>query len=111
MQVESDLALPFLDVLEERKEMLFIISVHRKPTFTGLYTNWNSFVPKSFKINLISTLVHGALMICFPCRFDKEIETIYSLFSDNRYPESVIKRTVEHIIKYFKDPVVFGPVL
>lgn len=108
-KVENDLAFLFLDVLLERKESSFITCVYRTPTFTGLYTNWNPFVSKSRKMNLISTLVHHALMRCSPCRFDKEIEIIYSIFSDNGYPENVIKRTVEHKIKCFMAPVAFAP--
>lgn len=90
MEVESDSALSFLDVLVERNEESFITSVYRK--ITGLYTNWNSFVPKSQKLNLISTLAHGAL-ICFSCRLDREMENIYRIFRDNGYPANIVKRT------------------
>lgn len=45
----------FLDVLVKQKEESFITTVYQKPTFTGLYMNWNSFITKSYKINLISS--------------------------------------------------------
>lgn len=98
--------LPFLDVLVERKEGSFITGVYRKFTFTGFYTNWNSFVTKSPKTNLISTLLHRTLMICSPCKSDQEIENIYDIFCDKVYAGIVIKRTVERKIKCFKSPVV-----
>lgn len=53
----------FLDELVECKEGSFINIVYRNPTFTGFYTNWNSFVLKLRNIILISTLVHRVLMI------------------------------------------------
>ena len=34
---ESNLALPFLDVLVEKSSSKFITSIYRKPTFTGQY--------------------------------------------------------------------------
>ena len=43
---ESNLALPFLDVLVEKSPSKFITSIYRKPTFTGLYLRWNSFSPR-----------------------------------------------------------------
>ena len=42
---ESNLALPFLDVLVEKSPSKFITSIYRKPTFTGQYLRWNSFSP------------------------------------------------------------------
>lgn len=39
MEVESDTALHFSDMLVELEEGSFIASVYRRPTFTGLYTN------------------------------------------------------------------------
>ena len=48
----------FLDVTVHRKDNKFETSVYRKPTFTGLGLRYGSFVPKSYKINLISCLIH-----------------------------------------------------
>ena len=49
---------PFLDVLVEKSSEGFLISVFRKPTFTGHYFRWDSFGPTKRKTNLIETLVH-----------------------------------------------------
>ena len=42
-EVEVDNKLPFLDVLVEKTSTCFLTSVYRKPTFSGLYTRWESF--------------------------------------------------------------------
>lgn len=47
MEVEYDSCLLFLGVFVERKAGSFITSVYHKPTFTGVNSHWNSFVPKS----------------------------------------------------------------
>ena len=61
---ECKRTLPFFDVLLEKNDHEFATSIYRKPTFTGPYIRWNSFCPMKRKTNLISTLVHRALVIC-----------------------------------------------
>ena len=51
-EMESDRQLPILDVKVQRGEM-FVTSVYRKPTFTGLYIPFDSFLPFKYKRNLI----------------------------------------------------------
>ena len=63
---ESNLALPFLEVLVEKSPSKFITSIYRKPTFTGQFLRWNSFSPRKRNTNLILTLTHRALAICSP---------------------------------------------
>ena len=38
--------------------------ISRKPTFGGVLTNFESFLPISYKYNLVSTLLHRGFMIC-----------------------------------------------
>lgn len=51
---ESNSSLPFLAVFVERSGNVISTSVYQKPTFSDLYTDWKSLVPKSRKINLVS---------------------------------------------------------
>ena len=48
--------IPFLDVLVCNKPNL-VTSVYRKPTYTGLLTNFFSFTPSKYKNGLIKTLL------------------------------------------------------
>ena len=57
MEVEKDEKLPFLDVLISSKNDNFETSVYRKQTFTGLFMNFRSFLPETYKLGLISTLI------------------------------------------------------
>jgi len=55
---QKDLCLPFLDVyVSPSEEGIFSTSIYRKPTFTGLLTNFTSFIPLSYKFALVKTLV------------------------------------------------------
>ena len=50
---EHDNQLPFLDVFIRRDNGTFCTSVYRKPTFSGVYSNFYSFMPQLYKLNLI----------------------------------------------------------
>ena len=50
-----------------------LTSVYRNPTFMGQYTHWDLFGPKKRKINLIGSLVHRALEICFLEKFSIKV--------------------------------------
>ena len=39
----------------------FSTSIYRKKTFTGLYTQWDSFTPWKYEINLIRTLTYRCM--------------------------------------------------
>ena len=53
-EIESNNSLAFLDILITRQpDGTLSTTVYRKPTFTGLYLRWDSFVPKQYKKGLV----------------------------------------------------------
>ena len=64
VEYEEDGRLPFIDVQIRRTDGIFERSVYRKPTFTGVYTRWDSFSPTSQKIRLMKSLTPRAHRIC-----------------------------------------------
>ena len=65
VETEKDNHLPFLDVLITRTEdELINTTLYRKPTLTGLYLRYDSFVPQNFKRSLIRGLFNRAWGIC-----------------------------------------------
>ena len=51
-------SLSFLDVKICRKNGKFVTSVYRKPTFSRIFTNYESFIPTYLKRGLLHTLFH-----------------------------------------------------
>ena len=94
---ESKHCLPFLDVFVHKTPTAFLTTVYRKPTFSGLYTRWDSFCPQQRKINLIKTLVYRALMISSKCFLGDEIKFIKSTLSKNGYTLSVLDSVVNDV--------------
>ena len=101
--------MPFLDVLVEKNDHKFVTSIYRKPTFTGQYICWKSFCPIKQKTNLISTLVHRALIICLKSTLQNELSNICSILINNGYPEAVINAVTTKKINQFHRPMQLGP--
>ena len=88
--------LPFLDVLVERGPSAFLTSIYRKPTFSGLYTHWDSFCPNKRKINLIKTLVDRAMKICSDSELESEVSQLKQIFVKNGYPEQLVDKVISN---------------
>ena len=59
--------LPFLDVEVSRQQGKFVTTVYRKPTFSGVYTHFDSFLPEIYKVGMIYTLAYQCFKICSDC--------------------------------------------
>ena len=111
MESENNGCLSFLDVFVQRslEEGKFLTRIYRKPTFTGLYINWDSFAPRSRKINLIKTLTHRALKICSAPFLTAELEYITDVLIKNGYPKYIVTDTIAKKVIDFHRPKFFGP--
>ena len=96
---EHDNRLPFMDVLVYRSDNIFLRSVYRKPTFTGLYTRWDSFGPNQPKIALIKSLTSRAVRICSVSKLSDEVATLKELFSKNGYPSQVVEKAISEVVQ------------
>ena len=98
-EVEEDNRLAFLDVNVYRDSDKFSSSVHRKDTFSGVFTNYEAFIPDIYKEGLVSTLLYRAYMInsSFLSLHD-EVEKLKKIFKNNGYPMKFVDRC---IFKFF----------
>ena len=66
----------------------------RKPTFTGLYTPWDSFSPTVYKVNLVRSLAHRIIRICSPTTVEGELTALRDILAKNGYPGELLDRFV-----------------
>ena len=79
-ELEHNKQLAYLDVGLDNSTGSIELSVHRKPTHTGLYNKWESLAPLKYKTNLIRNLLHRAYLIFSNSRLLKnEIQAITTL--------------------------------
>ena len=48
----------FLDVEISRENATFVTTIYRQPTFSGVYTHFESFLPSTHKFGMLYTLVY-----------------------------------------------------
>ena len=76
-EIEENGSLSFLGINITRENNRFVASVYRKPTFSGAFTNFESFIPEMHKRRLIETLLHRIFRLCSSYKnFHREIETL-----------------------------------
>ena len=61
---EKDNRMSFLDLSIIREKDKFTTSVYRKPTFSGIYTHFDSFLLSSNRIGLLHILLYKCSRIC-----------------------------------------------
>ena len=64
LEKENDGRLSFLDINIFREKGKFVTNVYRKKTFSGVYTNFNSFIPETYKTGLIESLLFRCFNLC-----------------------------------------------
>ena len=94
-EVEENNCLPFLDVNVYRHPDKFSSSVHRKDTFSGVFTNYEAFLPDVYKEGLVSTLLFRAYMINSSfSSLHEEVERLKKIFKNNGYPMKFVDRCI-----------------
>ena len=101
LEKEINNCLSFLDVKINKLTDNCVISVHRKKTYTGLLTNFQSFTSFSYKIGLIRTLIDRAFKINnTKDGFNKDVSYVKSILQRNSFPSYLIdKVTTDYLNK------------
>ena len=63
-EAENDNSFLFLDIKITHNNQQFKTSVYRKPTFSGVFTHYESYLDQTYKKPLIDTLLFRCLSIC-----------------------------------------------
>ena len=103
-------SLSFLDVKICRKNGKFVTSVYRKPTFSGVFTNYESFIPTYQKRGLLHTLLHRSFSICCDFKtFHFEIDHLKTILIKNNYPLNFIDSCIKSFLNKLYTPKVVVP--
>ena len=103
-EIENNSCLSFLDICITKEET-FKTSIYRKPTFSGIYLNFKSFVPFIYKKGLIFCLLHRVYSICSDWKIiHHEINVLKCMLIRNKYPLELINRCIHTFLaKLFID--------
>ena len=88
---ESNDKISFLDISITRSKNKLMTSLYRKKTFSGVYMNYNSFLPTNYKKGLIDTLLFRSYNICADYSIlHNEIKYLKTILQKNSFPLFVI---------------------
>ena len=105
IEFEQAEEIPFLDILVKRcPNNTFVTSVYRNKTFTGLYTKWDSFTPRKYKVNLNRTLTYRCFRICSNASLvQSAVEDLKRLLLQNGYPQGIITFNIDDVLNKNKN--------
>ena len=102
-----------LDIKITRELNSFSTSVYHKRSFSGVFNNFDSFIPLSYKTGLIWSLLYRAFSLCSSFELlHEEILKLKDIFKKNGYPISFIDKCVKRFLdKAFVEKKTFltGP--
>ena len=99
VEFEENNTISFLDIFIKRNNHVFSTSIYRKKTFTGLYTKWDSFTPRKYKINLIRTLTFRCFRIySSPSLLSSSLAELKKLLLQNGYPSGVLNYNINDVL-------------
>ena len=91
--------MPFIDVLITRTSNGFKTSVYHKPTFSGVYSNFNSFISEEYKVGLIFTLLFRTFSIISDLsRFHSEVCYLKEILKKNAFPINLIDSCIKNFL-------------
>ena len=89
----------FLDVKITHKNKRFVTSIFCKAIFSGVFTNYNSFIFDTCKIGLVRMLDFQFLKICSSMEnFHIEVEHLRSIFKCNSNPLNIIDQCIKKFL-------------
>ena len=99
IQTEKDNSFSFLNVKICREKDKFTTNVFRKDTFSGIYTNFSSFVALEHKFGLVYTLLHRSFTIVSDfSKFHFEVEPLKKTLHKNAYQRNFLDKCISKFI-------------
>ena len=94
-QKEVNGSLPFSDVLISQNKEGFTTAVYHKPTFSGVYSNFNSFIADEYKHGLIFTLLFRIFSIVLDfSKFHEEVNYLKDVLKKNSFPTNLVDQCI-----------------
>ena len=96
---ENDNSFSFLDIKITRHNQQFKTSVYRKPTFSGVFTHYESYVDQKYKKSLTDILPFRCFSICSDyMSFHLEVENLAEILKKNSYPSAITEQSMRSFL-------------
>ena len=83
-------------MLISRNKKGFTTTVYHKPTFSGVYSNFNSFIADEYKHGLIFTLLFRIFSIVLDfSKFHEEVNYLKDVLKKNSFPTNLVDKCIK----------------
>ena len=89
IETKQNNKISFLDASDIREQGKYTTTVYRKPTFSGVYTHFDSSLPNTHKIGMIYKMFPYML---YWSMFHSQLTLLRKIFQKNDNPENFIYR-------------------
>ena len=77
----------------------FTTTIYWKPTFNGVYSSFERFLPSVYNFGMVYTLVYRCFCICSNyTQFHTELIFLKGMFQKNDYPENFIDKCFKTLL-------------
>ena len=84
------------------KKGSLLTNAYRKPTFSGVYTHFESYLSATYKFGMVYTLAYRCFRICSDrTKFTQELRSLKGAFLKNAYPSGFIHSCFKNVIDNF----------
>ena len=91
--------LSLLDVNIFREKGKVVSNVYRKKTFSGVYTNFDSFISETYKTGLIKSLLFRCFNLCSEfVKFHHKINILKGILYKNSYPRDFVDKCIKEFL-------------
>ena len=99
LEKENEGRISFLDVNIFREKGKFVTNVYRKKTFSGVYTNFDSFILETYKTGLVKSLLFRCLNLCSDfVKFHHETSILKGILYKNSYPSDFVDKCIKEFL-------------
>ena len=104
-EAENDNSFSFLDIKITRHNQQFKTSVYRKPTFSGVFMHYESYLDQTYKKSLIDNLLFRCFSICTDYTlFHLEVENLREILKKNSYPSGIKEKSMKSFLNKLHVP-------
>ena len=100
MEMEKENKLSSLSIKDIGEQSEFTVTIYGGPTVSGIFSNFENFLPSVYKFGMVYTLVFGCYRICSDwTQFHTEFTFLKGIFRKNVYLENFIYECREKVFR------------
>ena len=104
-EAENGNPFSFLDIKITCHSQQFKTSVYRKPTFSGVFTHYESYLDQTYKKSLIDTLLFRCFSVCSDYTFfHLKVKNLREILKKNSYRSGIIEQSIKSFLNILHVP-------